>query len=67
MDEDITLNDDIKTESSDNNVIVIDDEAQNDVKIRENSSSGPSEAIYIDGVGEDGDNNDNNIIDISRV
>ena len=67
MDEDITLNDDIKTESSDNNVIVIDDEAQNDVKIRESSSSGPSEAIYIDGVGEDGANNDNNIIDISRV
>ena len=31
-------------------MIVIDDEAQNDVKIRHSSSSGASDAIYIDSV-----------------
>ena len=66
IDEDITLHDDINPESSDNNVIVIDDEqAQNDVKIRHSSSSGASDAIYIDSVG--GEDSDSNNIDISRV
>merc|ERR1711976_369530 len=66
IDEDITLHDDINPESSDNNVIVIDDEqAQNDVKIRHSSSSEASDAIYIDSVG--GEDSDSNNIDISRV
>ena len=65
IDEDITLHDDIKTESSDNNVIVIDDESQNDMKIRHSSSSGASDAIYIDSVG--GEEGESNNIDISRI
>ena len=47
-------------------MIVIDDEqAQNDVKIRHSSSTGASDAIYIDSVG--GEDSDSNNIDISRV
>lgn len=66
IDEDITLHDDISPESSDNNVIVIDDDqTQNDVKIRHSSNAGASDAIYIDSVG--GEDSDNSNIDISRV
>ena len=65
IDEDITLHDDIKPESLDNNVIVIDDEAQNDVKIRHSSGSAASDAIYIDSVGAE--EAESNNIDISRV
>ena len=44
---------------------MIDDESQNDVKIRHSSNSGASDAIYIDSVG--GEEGESNNIDISRV
>ena len=61
MDEDITLNDDVKTDATDGNVIVIDDEAQGDVKIRSNLVV--TDTIYID----DDNNDEANKVDISKA
>ena len=61
MDEDITLNDDEKTDATDGNVIVIDDEAQGDVKIRSNLVV--TDTIYID----DDNNDEANKVDISKA
>ena len=61
MDEDITLNDDVKTDATDGNVIVIDDEAQGDVKIRSNPVV--TDTIYID----DDNNDEANKVDISKA
>merc|ERR1712130_753669 len=57
MDEDITLTDDVKTDSTDGNLIVIDDEAQGDVKMRSNPVI--TDTIYID----DDNNDDTNKVD----
>ena len=61
MDEDITLNDDVKTDATDGNVIVIDDEAQGDVKIRSNLVV--TDTIYID----DDNSDEANKVDISKA
>ena len=61
MDEDITLTDDVKTDSTDGNLIVIDDEAQGDVKMRSNPVI--TDTIYID----DDNNDDTNKVDISKA
>jgi len=61
MDEDITLNDDLRTDANDSNVIVIDDEAQEEVKMRSNPVS--TDTIYID----DDNTDETNKVDISKA